>query len=712
MTSTPSIVVSTQEERGQYITKWNMLFNRNQSHWMVCDAREGSYVYACYSCRDLFSSKSSFIDHINRITIGLKYYCSDCMYTYKFYNPCSLLLHARKHFQPTMGVINFDDITIFQLPPDLVGFPFYPHVPMVFNIEDEELGTTYYINSSFYNPVADQKGFKCVEMVATFILFLKNGKKALVLKQICSNLPKCVFVQTKSDDKNVKTNTVLIYSKNEMLKLNNDQINNKKGENIEDDIKSKELLGLFSKCSECGDVLSEPVMKHFQRNFNPLDDDLKCEVCNFVSIGICSFKAHKRLHEGEPPFVCPECGINFKTFVEVINHQDDGCYHFAKQVRLKCTKKRCKKIFSYHTNYKQHFCSHIKHIIGCSRCYMIEFDTEEEISLHILQFHKDEEVIPNDIYKCTLCQDLVLDDFTKHIDWHCDPNKLTNRVYVYICKFCRNFFRTSATYATHLSRCNKKSISVAEILSSKYSPEMTFCNNCQFLIQFKIPSTKNCPKCESPDKLLYHKPEQQTSKKPKCSLCNFSILPATQHKCKFDNPIVILNNISTIDETQKLPEKRKKRKSSSPNNSKRKASRSNSETQDLSFESPKPFDGTYFCKLCEFKSENRPDFHIHLKEHREGAIYQCLECGESFVVKPSFEKHLIYFHQITDIDKYIEENGDCYDRELEIQLENDVEDIFEPNQCKVCRAKFEDEFELKKHFRVHGMAFLLNGTKN
>ncbi|VEN61784.1 unnamed protein product [Callosobruchus maculatus] len=133
------------------------------------------------------------------------------------------------------------------------------------------------------------------------------------------------------------------------------------------------------------------------------------------------------------------------------------------------------------------------------------------------------------------------------------------------------------------------------------------------------------------------------------------------------------------------------------------------------------FDGTYYCKLCDFKNEDRAEFHQHIKTHRDvSTAYQCMECGECFVVKPSLMKHLMHFHNISDCEGYLEAN-DCYDVDAVKELQETVrlgplaskesDEPLKENQCRVCREEFEDSVSLNKHFRIHGMAFLLKNSK-
>ena len=133
-------------------------------------------------------------------------------------------------------------------------------------------------------------------------------------------------------------------------------------------------------------------------------------------------------------------------------------------------------------------------------------------------------------------------------------------------------------------------------------------------------------------------------------------------------------------------------------------------------------DTKYKCAKCEYSDNDVESFHKHIVTHRtdDNAI-QCMECGLCFVVKPSFEKHLFISHRIKDVDSYMQKNN-CYNVEdnfvEEITLSDNDSKIVEEtpsglveNQCRVCREIFNTAFELNKHIRIHGMAFLLMKKK-
>jgi hypothetical protein len=128
----------------------------------------------------------------------------------------------------------------------------------------------------------------------------------------------------------------------------------------------------------------------------------------------------------------------------------------------------------------------------------------------------------------------------------------------------------------------------------------------------------------------------------------------------------------------------------------------------------------YECSKCQYADSSAESFREHIRLHpSDKNAFQCMECGMCFVVKPSFEKHLFISHRIKDAEAYLQNNNCCdssaKDEEMEDisqykkssrPLEDSSPDLVE-NQCRVCREIFDSAFQLSKHFRTHGMAFLL-----
>ena len=128
----------------------------------------------------------------------------------------------------------------------------------------------------------------------------------------------------------------------------------------------------------------------------------------------------------------------------------------------------------------------------------------------------------------------------------------------------------------------------------------------------------------------------------------------------------------------------------------------------------------YECSKCHHVDSCVESFHEHIKlHHTDKSAFQCMECGMCFVVKPSFEKHLFVSHRIKDVEAYLQNNNCCVNSGKGEEAEDisqhkgasRASEDFPPdlveNQCRVCREIFDSAFQLNKHFRTHGMAFLL-----
>ena len=102
---------------------------------------------------------------------------------------------------------------------------------------------------------------------------------------------------------------------------------------------------------------------------------------------------------------------------------------------------------------------------------------------------------------------------------------------------------------------------------------------------------------------------------------------------------------------------------------------------------------------------------------------QCLECGMCFASQPAWKTHLLLLHGIKKPrpEDYcddlivsplstpeIRDTTTDEDSEMTLVIDEAEGKLVRPRQnvCKVCLKAFSTPWELKKHFRGHGMAFL------
>lgn len=669
--------------------------------------------------------------------IIIKYKCTDCTNTFTFYNRCSFLLHVRKHFSLNEGYINLSNVDIRSLPLDLAGFDRHESFPFLYDEEEEFVDGDTYINNQFYTPDANDAGKEIITMHPYNLSFRSPenpNEVPLVLKQISLNFPLCEFVHEEYEEPTQDA---------EVPVTNGDPEPEPELEpepEIKQEVQDEFTLPIISKieslsyeklhCTECKAIIEGSLLEHFQGRNKPLDQSLYCYICKYVAPTKCSQAAHLRTHENGFPFVCPECGKNFESCETLDKHMDNVCFHLCKQVRYRCPAYKCGKLFVLPNTYSAHFSNHFYAIFRCSECssnFLNESDFAEHAKTH-------ECCTAVKSFNCLVCKNsptLETEEAGEHIRWHLEDRE--RMVYIFMCRSCRSYFRSTNTYAVHKQKCQKDKTS--NLITGS-------CHFCSYKMQFKEKDTfKACNNCKQINHLRVTPGADE--KKVTCLLCteevNLENKNAHMKLCKYNNPIVAINACNESkesDETnsnEKSSDTENKASCSSGNDSaktpqylkirKRKRSAGYAlknkkvEETDLQADKPIAFDGTYYCRLCDYRNTERPEFHQHIMGHRDiSTSYQCMECGECFVVKPSLIKHLTHFHKITDPNQYFAEN-ECYDKHAIEELQNKLklglgehQGPVEENQCRICLKKFEDTLELSNHFRVHGMAFLMRKT--
>lgn len=656
------------------------------------------------------------------------------------------MLHHREHFDLDHGKINLNKMEIFSLPVSLAGFLPHPEIPMIYAENEDDVDNNIYINTQFYTPNVNDKGMDIITLKANDLIFKQNDT-ALVLKQQCLNVPKCQFI-TQEEQKLLRQNNLFAREVSDNICSEPEVIIK---EEPEDDYNPVITMPIISKveslqdklftlphCIDCDTPQKTTMAEHYKGENRPLDPNLNCAICKFIAPTECSLKAHIRIHTKSEPFVCPDCGKNFPKWNQLGEHMTDVCFHLVKQVRFRCPGKKCGKLFASNINLTNHFVNHLKCLYMCSMCHTAFFNAESAQDHE--QCHNGDFYF-NKVYDCYLCPNnhpLNENNYLEHVELH--TGGTDKGMYVYICKKCRSYFRSTATYATHILRCSTKH-NYTDIKKTVY-PSKYITKECETCYTKLICTVDNpikiCQKCRISRQKSSHITRYY------CILCNkqISVDEKITHMkfCKYSKPQILISRLSLDDVSNSSFGSSGSESSSSPTKSYRKRLRNHDSEEnkkkkkrtyipnyrnkkpevelDLTAEKPVRFDGTYHCKLCDYSNTERTDFHGHVKSHRDiSTAYQCMECGECFVVKPSLIKHLLHFHNIADSETYLSEN-DCYDVEAMKELEDvmnlapgESKEPVKENQCRVCLKEFEDSLTLNTHFRIHGMAFLLKNSK-
>lgn len=163
-----------------------------------------------------FANRNSFLDHINRRSMLIKYFCPDCDKYTTFYNTCTFLLHCRNHFSDSGGSIDLEHVDISVISLDIAGFHVLPGYPRIFDVEDTTPKYNLNINVKFYRPKEECKGTRILFFEGNELVFYLTNKnnlgdsQTMRLCQVCSRMPKCEFVPILTFNLNGNTNQTCI----------------------------------------------------------------------------------------------------------------------------------------------------------------------------------------------------------------------------------------------------------------------------------------------------------------------------------------------------------------------------------------------------------------------------------------------------------------------------------------------------------------------
>ncbi|CAH2102510.1 unnamed protein product [Euphydryas editha] len=503
-------------------------------------------------------------------------------------------------------------------------------------------------------------------------------------------------------------------------------------------------------CYECkisldrSDKIYKDRAKHYMKYTNIV---YSCPVCLFSLPNICALKAHLRIHLKIPPFFCPECGIHLSTrsISYPYNHDCEGFNMIRATTRLKCKQKKCYKIF-HPNDYRMHIKNHLEKVYKCINCLKVW--NNRPTKKHFPCNNNDKLV---KCFRCQICANTILlkNAVNKHSNFHFKSLQIQIDDHIYPCLSCSLICNEISTLINHhiskhasndtknlLINILKEYNSITKPVKQGFYRVLKKCDKClrSFLYRCEYENIQILPN-ECPYECSIDNPNNYTQCNENQIICNLCKNKVNEnwdkiknhfatfhknHKC-LDLKVILTkidNKISTSGVYKKADHlKCVMSKNTNLNNkillSKKKIYKKNSQIpSNTSNDNITSIDG-YICKICNFICANKQTFEIHIITHRDPCMaYQCLECGQCFVVKPSFSTHLLLEHGITNVEEYINKKQ-CYNETALLKQPHNEETIDEPvkeNQCKICKDQFDNHTDLEKHFRVHGMAFLMKNT--
>lgn len=502
----------------------------------------------------------------------------------------------------------------------------------------------------------------------------------------------------------------------------------------------------FNGCYECKQLISADTglackdrASHFMQYTNEVHS---CPVCLFTLPTPCGLRAHIRFHLNCPPFYCPECGVHLpvKKVVYPYSHDCEGFKMMRATARLKCPISTC---HLYHPNdFRDHMKQkHLKKVFKCPFCASACF-IEETMNVH-LETHNIVEAKAIQFYQCELCPGRLVMQNTmeSHLRTHIYPPVFPcwtcGSIFNEVCGLIEHYFKKHETNANIATRNALSSL----INSSEYKQDKVIyrivkrCRHCakNFTYKCNINDISTLPN-DCPFKCLSKlKPTRQEKTIVDmetlltCHLCKEKISQNwneikkhyaknhKNHKCV--DPRLVLKKIDVAGYNKKrIRDVRDARIVTYRKH--QQITKVNANAQDLAnpvLPKVRYSVSDNYCAICKYTCESKEQLETHFLSHKDPrTAYQCMECGQSFVVKPSFSTHLMIIHGISNAEEYISNKNRCYNENaLEKYQNSNIS--FEPlkdNQCKICRQQFANSEDLAKHFRGHGMAFLLKSTSN
>nr|XP_057939914.1 zinc finger protein 687a isoform X2 [Doryrhamphus excisus] len=464
--------------------------------------------------------------------------------------------------------------------------------------------------------------------------------------------------------------------------------------------KADSLQVIGNKCPECQTQFStkEEVAQHFQESKQ--SQSTPCTECSppMLLPNGCSAAAHQRIHQGAPPYVCPECGGTAKQ-AHFQAHLDHTCLHFARRIGYRCSS--CLVVFGGLNSVKSHIQqAHCDIFHKCPSCPMA-FKSAPSAQSHIATHHPTlTEGQAMLIYKCVMCDTVFTHKSLLCV--HFESHLTNQKVHVYKCPDCTKLFSQRNSLMDHV-KSHKAAVELPGVsASSSPQPPVKLessdgeddvdkngeedgnaktlsgwnCVDCQarFLDREqyihhmaehhnKILKNFPCNKCESSftsTSSLRRHIRDKHSRGVRCQFC-------TGSKKTFSSRAMLEKHVRLRhgSETQKGPAE--EADSSSEHDGtplsrrgRRAAAKKEHQHHDestpvkkrRSSSTPAPYSPPESSGF-RFAAEDQPAFLAHIGQHRAtseggGGKQQCVQCGACFTSATSLSRHLFITHKVRD----------------------------------------------------------------
>nr|XP_033780534.1 zinc finger protein 687 [Geotrypetes seraphini] len=664
------------------------------------------FGYRCLECGDAFSLEKSLARHYDRRSMRIEVTCNHCTKRLVFFNKCSLLLHAREHKDKGLvmqcshlvmrpialdQMIGQPDITplvsLAALPAAKIAPPATDAVTVANGSQDSAI-----LPLSSGSEQSNYSTFRCQECkeqcknkagLATHFQLL--GATGTVASTVCTLCPMMM------------PNRCSFNAHHRMHKHRPPHV-----------------------CPECGGIfrmanfqshLKEACL-HFSRRVG-----YRCPSCAVVFGGVNSIKSHIQASHCEVFHKCPICPMAFKSAPSAHGHvytQHPGFSNQQSKMIYKCA--MCDTVFTHKpllsSHFDQHLISQRVSVFKCPDCPLL-FAQKRTMLEHLKTTHnlaqekeeapKQPDVLPakeelaeNPVSKAS--EDEASSSSSEDPPSSPEPPKKGKsaaqrkvggkklRSSCWKCGICHSWFPERDEYVIHMKRTHGKSV--------KKFP----CRLCERSF------------CSAPSLRRHVRVNHEGIKRVyPCKYC-------TEGKRTFSSRLILEKHIQ-VRHGIKGPDQAKSEEvlvtrnggtaSSQVPQKKRKLSGEEAESCSEEPDSTTPPSKTpkgdntkapFRCWKCGYISGSWADFQEHIPQHRtDESSHQCRKCGLCFTSPGSLSRHRFITHKM---------KGTGEEEETEPRTLHDEEPPEGKLSCKVCGKAFDNQLNLKTHFRTHGMAFI------
>ncbi|RWS12688.1 zinc finger protein 532-like protein, partial [Dinothrombium tinctorium] len=529
--------------------------------------------------------------------------------------------------------------------------------------------------------------------------------------------------------------------------------------------RNRKSVSITYNCSLCKKLTTvyNHTAKHKQDHYDDGNgSSFQCEICTLWCPSSCSLQAHRRLHTGSKPYICPECGHELNSLQKLTVHTLMKCQHLFRHIVYNCP--FCCSIIKAFNSLIEHIVDyHTKVSLQCGLC-LLKFDSDSDLETHKKTAHINDAVVKQiKLYKCQQCSAEVSSKvfYFTHIESHMKELQNVAR-FQFSCPQCNDRLCASknqllvhlkAAHLLDLRNSSKVNEHLVNCMTKDLCVRFRICCNNESIAEndiktngeLKSSSEKHftCETCTKTtatrEEMFNHgKMEHTNTGLSVCLICfnknmgseeallrHLNVIHGKESKCplstcnnlKFGGAYTVLDHFIEKHGLINRLDSKDDETNSDINRSEEPFSKRTKCSNSKYFQplngnvSHKLVDGrngtngfrrNVTCSQCGHNFMDEEQLRLHVNVHKtDKAPFLCYECGSSFVVAPSFKRHLQIEHKIENGNEYIAKYlPELY--ELITEKPVDVISIIHDEAltdsiCPVCKMACANSTDLKTH---------------